>query len=217
MRKFGHWLKAIFRRQDLERDLQDEFSSHIRMDALERMDRGESADEAHRGAAREFGNSPRIAEDVRRAWGMGGIDTLLQDIRYAFRQIRRNPGFVVVATLTLGLGIGANTAIFSIVNAVLFKPLPYKDSDRLVRIVENVPADESDSGAPERTTAMNLDTFLEWRSRTQTLSGMAIEKPVAMVLRGREAVRLSGFQVSPALFSILEVQPALGRVFDADE
>jgi putative ABC transport system permease protein len=216
MRVF-HRLKAIFRRRQLERDLEDEFSSHIKMDAQERMDRGQSAEDAYRSASREFGNRPRAAEDVRESWGAAGIDRFLQDVRYAFRQIKRNQGFVVVAVLTLGLGIGANTAIFSIVNAVLLKPLPYKDPDRLVRVVENVPAADSFSGAPERTTAMDLNVFLEWRSRTNTLAAMSMEKFVAMTLRGREPARLSGLQVTSALFPILGVQPALGRAFNEDE
>jgi len=141
----------------------------------------------------------------------------MHDIRYAFRQMKRAPGFVIVAILTLGLGIGANTAIFSIVNAILLRPLPYKDSDRLVRIVENIPAEESFSGLPERTTGMSPDAFVDWRSRTTTLSGMAMERPLSMTLAGREAVRLSGLQLSPALFPMLGVQPALGRVFEAAE
>src|SRR5690349_15789087 len=83
------------------------------------------------------------------------MDKLRQDLAYAIRQLERAPGFAAVAILTLGLAIGANTAIFSIVDAILLKPLPYESSDRLVRIVENVPADESFSGAPERTTNMS--------------------------------------------------------------
>jgi predicted permease len=141
----------------------------------------------------------------------------IQDLRYGFRQMRRSPGFVVVAVLTLALGIGANTAVFSIVNAILLRPLPYKDSDRLVRIVENIPASESFSGAPQRVIGMSPDDFQEWRVRTKTLSAMAMEMPVSMTMAGREAVRLSGQRVSPALFPMLNIQPALGRVFQPAE
>ncbi len=131
--------------------------------------------------------------------------------------MKRNPGFVVVAILTLGLGIGANTAVFSIINAIVLRPLPYKNSDRLVRIVENIPAAESFTGGPQRTTSMSPDSFMEWRTRTKTLSGMAMEMQISATLIGREAVRLSGQRVSPALFPMLEVQPALGRVFESSE
>src|SRR5439155_15313028 len=103
---------------------------------------------------RDFGNLLRSAEAVREAWGWATLDRLAQDVRYALRQMRRNPGFSFVAIATLALGIGANTAIFSIVNAILLRPLPYKNSDRLVRIVENIPAAESFSAAPELTTRM---------------------------------------------------------------
>jgi predicted permease len=215
--KVLNWVKALFRRRQLELDLQDELRSHIEMDMQERIHRGETAEEAYRNATLDFGNGVRTAENVREAWGPSGIDRCYQDIRYAFRQIQRNPGFVVVATLTLGLGIGANATIFSIANAVLIKPLPYKNSDRLVRIVENVPAAESLSGAPERTTSMSPEAFLEWRSKAKTLSGMAMERQIAVTVRARETVRLSGLQVSPALFPMFGVQPMLGRVFNADE
>jgi len=207
----------VLHRHQLERDLQDEFSSHLIMDARERIERGETPEEALNNSRREFGNTLRAAEEVRSAWGAGSVDRFLQDVRYAFRQIKHNPGFVVVTTLTLGLGIGATTAIFSIVNAVLLKPLPYKDPNRLVRLVENIPASESFSGAPERTTSMSPDSFLEWRSKTKTLSAIAMERSFAVTLRGREAVRLSGLQASPSLFPMFEVRPALGRVFTADE
>src|SRR4026209_2587617 len=99
------------------------------------------------------------------AWRRAGGRRMIQDFRYAFRQLLSSPGFAIVAIVTIGLGIGANTAIFSIVDSILLKPLPYEDSDKLVRIVENVPADESFSGAPERTTNMSPSMFTEWRSR----------------------------------------------------
>ena len=141
----------------------------------------------------------------------------MQDIRHALRQINRNRAFAAVAILTLALGIGANTAIFSIVNAILLRPLPYKHPDRLVRIVENIPPGESITGAPERTTGMSPDQFQEWRSMTKTLSGMALDVPVSMTLTGRESVRLSGARVSPSIFPMLGFQPMLGRVFQPEE
>jgi len=143
---------------------------------------------------------------------------MLQDVRYAFRQMASSPGFAVVAILTIGLGIGANTAIFSIVDAILLRPLPYESSDRLVRIIENVPAEESFSGVPERTTNMSPAMFAEWRDRSTTLSAMSMERAVSMTMAGPEPVRVSGLEASPALFSMLGVRAMLGRaLLPADE
>src|SRR5262245_11078951 len=97
-------LKTILQRGKLERDLQDELRSHLEMDKQQRMDLGEEAEEAARQARRDFGNFLRPSEDVREAWGTAAIDRLSQDLRYALRQMKRNPGFVMVAVLTLGLG-----------------------------------------------------------------------------------------------------------------
>ncbi|HEY2383752.1 MAG TPA: ABC transporter permease [Terriglobia bacterium] len=210
-------VKAVLSRHRLEQDLQDELNSHLKMDAQERLERGDTPQEAHMNARHALGSTLRTAENVREAWGTAGIDRLMQDLRYAFRQMKRSPPFTLAAILTLGLGIGANTAIFSVVNAILLRPLPYKHSERLVRIVENIPAAESFSGAAERTTDMSPDSFQDWRSKTTTLSGMAMERQISKTLVARDAVRLSGLQVSPALFGMFEVQPALGRVFAPDE
>ena len=145
------------------------------------------------------------------------VDQLKQDVRYAWRQMVASPGFAIVAVLTLGLGIGANTAIFSIVDSILLTPLPYPDSERLVRVVENLPAEESFSGAPERTTRMNPGMFVEWRDRSTTLSGMSMERSLSVTMSGAQAVRLVGLEVSPSMFSILGAQPILGRAFEPTE
>ena len=142
---------------------------------------------------------------------------MLQDVRYAFRQLLSSPGFAVVTIVTIGLGIGANTAIFSIVDSILLKPLPYEDSDRLVRIVENVPAEESFSGAPERTTNMSPSMFTEWRDRSTTLAAMSMERPVSMTLAVAQPVRLTGLEASPALFPMLKAQPLVGRALQRSD
>ncbi len=142
---------------------------------------------------------------------------LVQDVRYAWRQMLANLGFTIVAIVTLGLGIGANTTIFSIVDSILLKPLPYRNSDRLVRVIENIPAEESFSGGPERTTRMNPGVYTEWRTRSTTLSGMSMERSLSMTLSGSETARLTGLETSPALFSMLETQPILGRAFLVEE
>ena len=105
------------------------------------------------------------------------MDELWRDIRYAFRGFLSQPGFTCVAVLTLALGVGATTAVFSVVNSVLLQPLPYRSSDRLVRLIENVPARESATGRPERVASMATDEFTEWRERMRTLSHMGMDAP----------------------------------------
>ena len=143
--------------------------------------------------------------------------TSFQDLHYAVRTLTRAPGFAIVAILTLGLGIGANTAIFSIVNAVLLRPLPYKDSDQLVRVLQQNP--NAMEVTERRSAAINQEHFLPWRARTQTLSHLAAFERQPMLLGGRaEPVRLPGARVSAAMFPMLGASPEIGRGFDdADE
>ena len=99
-------IKSLFNRRRLEQELQDELRSHVEMDRLDRIHQGESPEEAHQNASRDFGNFLLPAEAVRETWGTAGLERLVKDVRYSFRQMKRNPGFAAVAMITLGLGIG---------------------------------------------------------------------------------------------------------------
>src|SRR5215472_12007240 len=126
---------AWFRRRPArDDDLRDEIDAHLALEAQDRMERGERPDEAARNARRAFGNVRLAQERTHEVWRRTWCEALVQDLRYAVRLIRRTPGFTAVAVFTLGLGIGANTAIFGVVDAALLRPLPFPDADRLVRI-----------------------------------------------------------------------------------
>jgi hypothetical protein len=124
-----HWL---FRRRQSEKDLDEEVQSHLRMAAQERMEQGETAEQARVSAVREFGNVVLVKETTRDMWGWAWLETLLQDIRYGLRQLKRNPGFTVVVVITLALGIGANSTVFSVLNGLLLRALPVPEPERLV-------------------------------------------------------------------------------------
>jgi predicted permease len=146
------------------------------------------------------------------------MDALWLDARYAIRTLLKRPGFLAVAVITLALGAGANAAIFSVVNTVLLRPLPYPHDDRIVRIIQNRPPGSAPGGFPSRMGAISTDDLQQWRGRTQTFTHMAAYGPAALTMTGRgEPVRLAAQRVSPALFPLLGIQPLQGRTFESGE
>jgi hypothetical protein len=219
MGTFIRRLLALVRRNRLERDLDDELSFHLSMREAEQQRPGLSPTQAPNTVRRQFGNVLRIKEQSRDAWLFAWFESVLQDVQFALRGLRRAPGFTAVVILTLALGIGATTAIFSVVSATLLRPLPYPDAVRLVRIIENVPAEESATEGPVRTSEMNQDAFLWWRDQTRTLSNMAAFVTSSITaLIGSETVRLTDARVSPSLFELLGARAIAGRtLIQADE
>jgi putative ABC transport system permease protein len=218
MRRLLLRLLNIFRRDRADHDFDREMASHLALLKDEHRRRGLSEREARLAARRAMG-SVALARDLHReARGFAWLDDLRHDVRFALRLLRRDPAFTTIAVLTVGLGIGANTAIFSLVNGVLLRPLSYDDAERLVRIVEHFP--RSESGAPLAPRTLINGAELEALQSARTLSDVGIYggRPFSMTLARREgAVRLAGEQVSPAVLSMLRTRPILGRTFEQHE
>ena len=196
--------------QRRERELQDELAFH--RDMLESAHRasGLDADAARRAATLALGDLRLPAEAWRDQRGLPFLDMLVQDLRYGFRVLRRTPGFTLAALLTLAIGIGANAAIFSVVDAVLLQPLPYTDPDRLVTI--------GDRDADGSSSNVGFTTMVDWRARSRSFEGLGLMRSWQPTLTvNGEAQRVAAVRVSWNYFDLLGVRPALGRDFSADD
>jgi predicted permease len=208
-----HALGRIFfflRGPQLEKDFSSEMTAHLEFAVEENIKLGLSPAEAHRAALLKLGGVEQTKETVRDHRGIPFLETLLQDLRYALRMLRKNPGFAAVAVLTLALGIGANTALFSIVNAVLLNPLPYDQPDRLVALYSRTPQFDHSS--------ISYPNFLDWRRDNRTFSALASFRGENYNLTGvGSPERLKANMVSSTFFPILGVRPVTGRLFFEQE
>lgn len=217
-RRNGRRPAAVTVREDVERELR----AHLELRIEELLAAGLSSDEAQRRARAEFGNVEQIAAECRRISRAPSphrtlrtmIDSIRQDLTFALRSLRKSPLFVVTAVLTLGLGIGANAAIFSVVNSVLLRPLPYPDPDRIVAIWER-----SHSGVDNNIAAPN---FVDWRDQNSTFESMAMMPTYkfggrSTVLGGDAPARLWVGGVTREFFDVLGIEPMLGRTFVEEE
>jgi len=198
----------MLRRERLDQNLDEEMRSHLEMRAADNRAAGMSPEEARREAQKRFGNTTLVKEEARNADIVGWLDEGARDFRYALRMLRRSPGFTAVAVLTLALGIGANTAIFSVVNSVLIRPLPYHDPVGLVMVWEN------NSLHPNPHNTVSPPNFLDWQSRNKVFSGMAYIFDERDSLTGNgEPEEVVVQDVSTNFFSVLGVNPILGPGF----
>src|SRR5579864_7576010 len=207
-------LLSLFRRHKLDRDLDDELSAHLELAVEENLQRGLSPAEARRQALIRFGGTQQAKEQHRDARALPFLDTLFQDLRFAFRMLRKSPGFTAVAVLTLALGIGANTAIFSVVNSALLRPLAYREPRQLYVVREIVP--QLANFAP--TLGANLPNFQIWRKQAHSFADVAVAESASADLTGAgdpEAIR--GIRASANIFDVLGAHPALGRTFLPEE
>ena len=203
---------GLVRRGSMERRLDAEMRFHVDMLTEQHIRAGRSPSDARRAALAAFGGLERFKDDARDEYRSRLVDELGQDIRYAVRVIRRNPGFGVAAALTFALGIGASTAIFSVVHGVLLRPLPYKDPDRLVVLWERQPGRGNDRNV------VSVPNYEAWRSRARSFDGMAALVPLpATIGVAPNPEHVMGAEVSPGYFETLGVSPALGRTFASSE
>ncbi len=200
-----------WRRDARDAELTEELHAHLEMAVAQRIERGESPAVARNNALREFGNVTHVAEVTRDMWGGASFDAFTRDVRYAARGLRRSPTFTAVAVATFALGIGANTAMFTVVNGVLLKPLPFAQPDRLV-ILSHLPAERGPNAY-----AFGDRTFAELRATpSRAFASLASFSPNQMTLTGvGDAERLSSAQASASLMTTLGVSPAIGRAFTA--
>ena len=204
--------KALWNRSQIESELDAEMRFHVESRAQDLLRSGLSREDAHRRARIEFGSIGSYQEKVRETRRVTWLEDFAQDLRYGWRVLRKNPGFAVVAVLTLALGIGANTAIFSVVYAVLLKPLPYAKSDELFNVFEAQPQ-EGITG-----TGWSFMNFAELREQSHVFSEMAGVQKHQLTLTGQGAPAVVNTSVvTPELFSLFGEKPLAGRVFFSED
>jgi predicted permease len=204
-------LLTLLRKSHRERDFHSELSTHLQLHMEDNLRAGMSPQQARKDALLKLGGLEQTKELVREQQSLPLLDSLLQDTRYALRLLAKSPSFTAIAILTLALGIGANTALFSIVNAVLLRPLPYPNAEQLVTLRESKPNFS--------TGSISYPNFLDWQKQNTTFASMAVMRGGrSVILTGLgEAEQLNGVLLSSGFFEQLGVSPVLGRTFTQEE
>ena len=205
-------LRALFEQERLERELDDEVRFHLEMQIEHNLKAGMAPADARHAALRSFGGIDPMKEKYRERRGFALVETVMQDLRYAVRTLVRSAGFTATSVTVLALAIGANTAMFSVLNAVLLRPLPYESPEQLAMLWTEMP----NQGVREGRSAYR--DVEEWRSQSRSFADMAVFDPVSATLASDAgAEHISVARVSPNIFPLLGLQPAHGRVFSARE
>jgi predicted permease len=211
MTQLGLRLRALVRGDRLDAELDEELRYHLDRQIELHLAAGMTPHDARLAAMREFGGVDQRREECRDARGVALIDSIRQDTRYALRSLRKTPGFTAVAVASLALGIGANTTIFTFVNAVLLRPLPYPESGRLVVLREQPPKSNG-------TVSVHPQNYLEWRTRSHAFEALALMQPVPVnVMSEAGAEQATRIETTDELFHVFGVAPILGRGFTAEE
>src|SRR6185503_16221904 len=206
LREVASRIRGLFSKNRFDRELNEELSAHLEMLVEENVRRGMSAYEARYAARRSFGGVQQIREAYQDQRGLPIVETLLQDIRYGLRMLRKNPGFAVGAVFTLALGIGANTTMFSVINAVLLRPLPYHESERLVWMTE--------SGDEVANRWLSFPNFVDWRDRNDVFESMSTIRGWSLTMTGLDQpLNLNARMVAADYFKVMGVAPLMGRDF----
>ncbi|MDQ3920483.1 MAG: ABC transporter permease [Acidobacteriota bacterium] len=208
---FSARLRALLGREAVIRDIDEEMRLHVELETEANVRRGMPFEEARRAALRSFGNFDSARDSAYGVRGGGLMETFLQDIRYGARVLAKQKAFTAVAVITLALGIGANTAIFSVVNELLLRPLPYRDAERLVMLWEVAP-----NGRHQNNTSRG--NFLAWRDQSRSYEGMAAFSDWRVNLTGTgDPEEVSAQLASPNLFRVLGAEPMLGRTLTEED
>jgi len=214
LRGLWHRLRSTIRLGRFDDDLADEMQLHVELRAEKLRREGLSPDEAARVAQRQFGRRLAVREHSRDAGTFVWLDALRQDIRYALRTLRRSPGFTAAAVVTLALGIGANTTMFSVMNATVLQRPPYPDPERLATLWRIQTKD------PENINIVSWPNFHDWRERSRTFASLAILDSAGRgynLTGASEPEQVPGVRVTASFFTVLGVAPMLGRTFTVDE
>ncbi len=212
-RIIGGGLRALFRKQQAESDLDEELRAYAEIAVAQKIQAGMSPEEAVRKARLEMGSLEALKEDVRDVGWEAALESFVHDVRYGMRMLRKNPAFTGIAVLALALGIGANTAMFSVIEAVLLRPLPYSNPDELARV-----ASTWERGGVTTPYSSSPPDFFDWRDQNRSFSSMFAYRIGEYALTGRgEAKRVRAVMATAGIFSTLQAHPALGREFLTEE
>jgi putative ABC transport system permease protein len=204
----------LFRRNRLENDLDEEIRAHLAMAARDRIDRGEEPEAAEAAARREFGNRTSVKETTRDILGWNTVERVLQDLRYGLRGLHRSPGFTFIAIASLALGIGANTAIFSLMATVMFRLLPVHDPGSLVELLQKYPGEPRGNGA---WTWKDYEHFSAYNTVFSDIIGTSFDNSLRLQTQKGVPQHAVGEYVTPNYFSDLGVQPAMGRMIGPED